>query len=52
MNQKLIIIGDTHGNFEIIEEIFQKENALGEVVVVHIEDERLIVVIRPTSKPR
>ena len=34
MNQKIIIVGDTHGNFEIIEEIFQKENALGEVVAI------------------
>ena len=34
MNQKLIIIGDTHGNYEVIEKIFQKENALGEVVAI------------------
>ena len=34
MNQKIIIIGDTHGNFEIIEKIFQKENASGEVVAI------------------
>ena len=34
MTQKLIIIGDTHGNYEVIEKIFQKENALGEVVAI------------------
>ena len=34
MTQKLIIIGDTHGNYEVIEKIFQKENALGEVIAI------------------
>lgn len=34
MNQKIIIVGDTHGKFEIIEKIFQKENASGKVVAI------------------
>ena len=38
MNQKIIIVGDTHGNFEIIEEIFQKENASGEVVAIYMQE--------------
>ncbi|MCB1178442.1 MAG: metallophosphoesterase [Leptospiraceae bacterium] len=34
MKPKIIIIGDTHGNFEIIEKIFRKENTERQVIAI------------------
>ncbi len=34
MEKKIIIIGDTHGNFHVIEEILKKENSSEEVVAL------------------
>ncbi|MCB1178438.1 MAG: metallophosphoesterase [Leptospiraceae bacterium] len=34
MEDKILILGDTHGNFEIIKEIFRKEDTTGKVVAI------------------